>query len=407
MPLELKRILSAPGLLVLALAVLAPAPRAGADSFLGTGHLGIPVQPADARSRALGGASVAIPGEDFSFTNPARTVNFRRSGFNGVLAQDYRTVKGPHSTDKLRSTEFLAFRGVFPAYKNFVVSWGIFQSRDLEWVLDDRVGLPYLNGELQRNYSSDGGLYVSRIGIARTVAPHLALGLGIDWLLGRVRQRRDLDFGTDNFLNSSELFSYRFSSIRPTLGLLAGYRRFSLGLALTVPNSCSIDKRSAFSSGYTDKQTIKVDFPLLLRFGGAVNITPRSLIAADLEYEGWSSKTPDLDPSLSPADQWRFCLGYELLPALGEQRRFYRRIPLRVGYSRTSYPFRIAGEPVGEQFFSFGTGFYFGKGSGLLDIACEIGKRKAAAGGLPEESLFRIIVSLSAFEKWIPRPRRR
>ena len=154
MQTKVRKILFALIFIVPVCAIFIPARKAGADSVLGSGHFGIPVLPADARSRAIGGASVALPGEVFSFTNPARTINFRRSGFNGVIAQDYRTVKGPYSTDKLRSTEFLAFRAVFPTAKRFIVSWGIFQSRDLEWVADDRIDLPFSTGELQRYYSS-------------------------------------------------------------------------------------------------------------------------------------------------------------------------------------------------------------------------------------------------------------
>ena len=407
MQTKVRKILFALIFIVPLCAIFIPARKAGADSVLGSGHFGIPVLPADARSRAIGGASVALPGEVFSFTNPARTINFRRSGFNGVIAQDYRTVKGPYSTDKLRSTEFLAFRAVFPTAKRFVVSWGIFQSRDLEWVADDRIDLPFSTGELQRYYSSDGGIYVSRIGVARTLSPHLAVGLGLDWTLGKTRQRRNLNFGAAEYLNSTELFSYEYSCFRPTFGVLTGYRRFSLGFALTIPKTCTIDKQSTFSSGYTAKEIIGVDFPVALRIGTALNVSPRGLIAADLEFEEWSNLKGTLDPRLSPANQWRFCLGYELLPASGDQRAFYRKVPLRVGYSRSAYPFKIDGEPVGEQLFSFGTGLYFGQGGGLMDLAFEIGKRKAIAPGLPDESLFRVIVSLSAFERWVSKPRRK
>jgi hypothetical protein len=395
-------------LTLVSLAVLiTPARKAVADSVLGIGHFGIPIMPADARSRALGGASVALPGEDFSFTNPARTVNFRRSGVNCVVAQDYRTLEGPSSSDKLRSTEFLAFRGVFPAIKRFVVSWGVYQTRDLEWQVEDRVSLPFLNGELQRNFSSSGGLYVSRIGIARAIIPHLAVGLGFDWILGKINQRRDQDFGTDGYITGSELFSYKYSCFRPTFSLLAGYKRFSLGLAVTVPKTSKVTERSAFSNGYIAQELIDMDFPLLWRAGTAFSVTKRSLIAADIEYEEWSNQTFTSDPSITNTDQWRFCLGYEILPSTGEERPFYRKIPLRMGYSRTTYPFKIDGEPVNEQFFSFGTGIYFGKGNGALDIACEVGKRRAVATGIPEESVVRLVFSLSAFDLWVPRPRRK
>ena len=150
-----------------------------------------------------------------------------------------------------------------------------------------------------------------------------------------------------------------------------------------------------------------MDFPFVLRAGTAFSLTARSLIAADIEYEGWSNQNVTSDPSITNTDQWRFCLGYEILPATGDERPFYRRVPLRLGYSRATYPFKIDGEPVNEQFFSFGSGIYYGKGNGALDITCEVGKRQAVATGLPEESIVRLVFSLSAFELWVPRPRRR
>ncbi|MEA2064158.1 MAG: hypothetical protein U9P14_10700, partial [Gemmatimonadota bacterium] len=373
-----------------------------ADSVLGAGHFGIPVQPADARSRALGGASAALPGEDFSFTNTARTVNFRRSGFNGLISQNYRTLKGASSTDRLRSTEFQSFRAVFPSIKRFVFSWGIFQCRDLDWKMGDRIVVPVLNDELERSYSSDGGMFVSRIGIARTVAPHLALGLGLDWMLGRTRQWRKLDFSNDDLLDSAEQYKYSYSCFRPSFSVLTGYSKFSVGFSLTVPGTSNIDKTSIYTSGFNEKETMQLDLPFSWRLGTAVSITRRSLLAVDLECEGWGSRDFRLDPLYEHTDQWRFCLGYEILPATGEQRPFYRRVPLRMGYSRTTYPFKIAGQRVGEQFITFGTGMYFGGGNGLVDIAVEIGRRKAYAEGLPEESLVRFTVSMSAFEKWLP-----
>ena len=78
--------------------------------------------PGDARSRAMGGVSVAIQGESFVYGNPARLVNFTRAGLSGAVGQDYRSLKYEGQSQNLRSTEFFSFRGVFPSYKKFVVS---------------------------------------------------------------------------------------------------------------------------------------------------------------------------------------------------------------------------------------------------------------------------------------------
>jgi len=37
----------------------------------------------------------------------------------------------------------------------------------------------------------------------------------------------------------------------------------------------------------------------------------------------------------------------------------------------------------------------------------EIGGRKTKAPGYPEERVIRVVASLSEFEKWIPRPKRK
>ncbi|HUU27193.1 MAG TPA: hypothetical protein VM123_05230, partial [archaeon] len=361
----------------------------------------------DARSRGMGGVSAAVTGEDFSFTNPARTVNFWRSGFNGVVSQDYTTLKTPGGESSIRSTDFIAFRGVFPTYKGFVVSWGIYQWRDLSWEYSDRVRVDILQNELARSFTSSGGLYVTRLGIARTVNKHLALGIGLDWLIGRVNRNRSLDFEDTSYLNSKEQFNSRYAFFRPTFGLLAAYKKVQLGISATLPRTASVDYYNAYISGYTDKQTQALKYPFCWRMGISYRLTRRAVIGADMEFENWKDAEYFSDPLIEITTQKRFCLGFELMPSAEENPSFYRKIPFRVGYSFARYPFKIDGYDYSERLFSVGTGRYFGRNNGLVDLALEFCRRKTDAPGYPEEGIFRVIVSLSAFERWIGRPQRK
>ncbi|RLB13581.1 MAG: hypothetical protein DRG82_15430 [Deltaproteobacteria bacterium] len=387
-----------------------------ADSMFAGHYLGIPVSATDARSRAMGGVSVAISGEDFSFSNPARTATFWRSGFNATVAQDYRSLKDSNGKIGLRSTEFLAFRGIFPTYKNFIVSWGIHQWRDLTWNYSDKVRLAQLPNDLLRSFSSEGGLYVSRLAVARALSSHLALGLGMDWMIGRTDRKRILGFSNASYYNSIEVINTKYSFLRPTFGLMASYKHLNLGVSVSLSRTADVDQSSAFGTldqnnnsvvHYTDKQTYRLKYPFCWRIGGTWKITRRSAIGLEYQVERWSQSTLSAVPPTAPADLRRYSFGLELLPSASENPLFFRKFPLRFGFSHTCYPFKIGGFKVTERVFSFGGGKYFGGNVGLADIAVEFVNRKTGVAGYPEESVLRVVFSLSAFEKWVPRPRRR
>ena len=378
-----------------------------ADSMFAAPHLGIPVAAGDARSRAMGGISAAIPGENFTISNPARTVNFWRAGLNGVVGQDYRSLKDPAGNLNLRSTEFLLFRGIFPSYKKFVLSWGICQWRDLTWEYSDSLDLDFSPGEISRSLSSDGGLFVNRFTVARTLGANLAFGLGIDWMFGRAKRERLLDFSTENIVNNRENFENRYSFIRPTFGMLASVKGLNVGFSISMPKTADVEARSDFLSGYLSEQTYTLKYPVSWRLGFTKLITQKMLIGADIEHEGWEDSDLDLEQPATAADQWRYCIGFELLPATVENIPLYRQFPLRLGFSQVSYPYQISGSTVSERSFSFGTGRYFGNRNGKVDIAFEYLNRKTDLQNYPEERVFRVVFSIAAFERWVAPPRRR
>ncbi|OGF98371.1 MAG: hypothetical protein A3F83_04530 [Candidatus Glassbacteria bacterium RIFCSPLOWO2_12_FULL_58_11] len=372
----------------------------------GAAHLGVPVSSADTRSRGMGGVSMAISGEDFSFGNPARTVNFWRAGFNAAISQDYRNVKDANGSSSLRATNFLSFRGIFPTYKGYVVSFGVYQWRDLDWDFSDQVSVDILPNDIKRTLSSNGGIYVSRLAVAKAVNAHLAFGLGLDWSFGRAKQLRTLDFQNTDYHSNQESYDFRYSFFRPTLGVLTSYKGTNLGFSVTTSKSAQIRERINFYNGYQDRRKAALKYPASWRLGIARRLSQRSVLAADVEYEGWQSGDLILDSPFTAANQLRYGIGFELLPSAAENPPGYRKFPLRAGFSHATYPFRIAGASVVENTFSLGTGKYYGRGNGMADIAFEYLKRSTAAAGYPEESVFRIVFSLSAFEKWTARPRR-
>ena len=381
-----------------------------ADSHMGVGHVGIPVVPGDARSRALGGVSVAVQGESFVYGNPARLVNFTRSGLSGAVGQDYRSLKWNGQNQNFRSTEFFSFRGIFPSYKKFVVSAGFYQDRDMDW--ESMQTIPYVdandNTEVTRRYVSDGGIYYTHIGIARPVYKHLALGLGLEWMMGRTKQTRTMTFDSGELLSTGELYRHEYSMFKPVLGALVGFPRIQIGASMSFPGKWNIDKTSTYTSGYQVTDSWELDYPTNFKFGMSARITRLQILCFDYSYENWEDVNLDLEPQYTQNTQSRFAIGYEILPLPGGSSvPFYRKIPLRFGFNKTTYAFEYDGNKVGEYFVTFGTGNYFSLGRGTIDLAFEYGKRSSDSNLMPEENVFRVIVSLAAFETWTNRPRRK
>ena len=382
-----------------------------ADSHMGVGHVGIPVVAGDARSIALGGVSVAVQGESFVYGNPARLVNFTRAGLSGAVGQDYRSLKHDGQSQSLKSTEFFSFRGVFPSYKKFVVSAGFYQDRDMDWESMEKV--PYVdendNTEVTRRYVSDGGIYFTHLGIARPVYKNLALGLGLEWMLGRTKQTRTMSFDSDELLPTGELYRHEYSLFKPVFGFLFGFPRIQAGASVSFPQKWKIDKTSTYTSGFQETESRELDYPTNFKIGLSARVTNLQIVCFDYSFENWEDVALNLEPQYTQNTQSRFAIGYEILPLprSGGSVPFYRKIPLRFGFNKTTYAFEYNGEKVGEYFFTFGTGNYFSLGRGSLDMAIEYGKRSSDSNLMPEENVFRVVMSLAAFETWTNRPRRK
>lgn len=390
------------------LILLLPEQSLRADSMIGALHLGIPVSSDDARGRALGGASSAIGGEDFSFNNPARLVNFWRAGINGTFSQDYITLKTPEGSSNLRATEYLSLNAVFPAYKKFVLSWGLHQDRDMTWTVSDRKTYDFMDsGEASRLFSSTGSFYVSRLSLARTVSSHLALGMSADWLIGKSDREREIDFGSDDLVKTIDRFNYRYSCVRPTFGVLGAYKGFNAALSYTLSKTAKVKKTVLTNGGVSLKESLEQDLASAWRLGASYRFASRFTVSTDYEVQNWDGIAVLPDSRVRSVDQWRWGIGLEVHPSTSDSPSLYRKIPWRFGYSRAAYPFEISGNPVRESIFAIGSGLYVSKNAGLVDVTLEMGKRSIDAPGYPEESVTRLVISVSAFERWVSRPKRK
>ena len=92
--------------LMILVAMLVVAAPARAQSLFSARGLGLPVQPVDARSRALGGVGVGLFGLNMSMVNPAEIAGFSRRGVTAALQPTMTDITIGDASDNVNGTRF-------------------------------------------------------------------------------------------------------------------------------------------------------------------------------------------------------------------------------------------------------------------------------------------------------------
>jgi hypothetical protein len=161
------------------------------------------------------------------------------------------------------------------------------------------------------------------------------------------------------------------------------------------------------NTGILLERYVAARMPYSWGLGFSVGVTKRLVVAFDYDRANWSTFSFSREGNQGFRDETTVALGMEL--NLSDKRRdsWLKKSSVRTGYRFRALPMMAGGVGVGERIFTAGWGFPIGKGIGRLDIGAEIGSRGDIDENGMRERLFRLGVSLSAFEKWLPLDRRR
>ena len=360
-----------------ALALPAAAP---AQSFLSARGLGYPLEPTDARARALGGITTGLPESRFSLVNPAELAGLPAAGLSVTMHGD-RTEASGVDADGFETTRFPAIQLALPFGERLVASLGYASALDQNWTATrfDSVTVAGSRRLVTDRFSSQGGVGRLRAGAAYRVHPRVDVGAALDLYTGALRDStiRSVEGLTGTSLGTR--YEWRGTGF-------SGGARWR-GEALTL--SAAVAGGGALRVAPQDSGAIegRYSMPLRVDAGATARIAQRALLAVSGRWTGWSAAEADLDGTAA-RDVVQATAGVELegLQLVG------RPLPLRFGARMTQLPFAWAGsEYPDERALTAGAGVRFAGGAALLDLGAERGTR---GGGL-DESFWRVSLSLS------------
>jgi len=376
-----------------------------ADTIFGSRSFGCPVVQVDGRSWGMGGAAVAVTGENFSTLNPAVVAKFYRSGLTGMMIPEYRRPRDAANSVNLRSFTVPIARAVFPLRNRFVASGGIKQDYDLDWRFD---GEKIFDGETLNEYiSSEGSLFSLYGCLGRSFGRHFSAGIQVDFHKGRQERiwyLQSSQSDEEDNLISRDIVRNRFSGQSFTAGVLyQPFKWLGVGFSYKPGYDLSIDETLLAGTGYEEKRTGSMEVPGTLAFGLSVQPIDKLTVGFDVESSSWSSVDRSRELPFAMNDYRRLSLGLEFVPSRDPLAVYWKKWPLRTGIMYRTLPSRVDGRSVDELSLVFGVGIGLREGRGRFDFFTQYTRRGSLDEIGLEERVIAFGISLSGFEKWVPR----
>lgn len=370
---------------LLALVAAAVALPAGAQSVLARRGLGYPIEPLDARSRGMGGVSLA-PGVVFSLINPTASAGVPAPAASATLQSDWFDAAGEGVEVDGGTARFPQIAMAFPLSSRWSASLGYGAFLDQNWgaVATDSMDLVTGRVAVVDRFLSVGGIARLRAGTAYRVLPRLVLGVAGEVYTGVVRDTLVRNVGnlTPVFFHSS----YRYSGTTGSVGVRwTPLDALSLNGAATMGGT--LKGTAEDSAGISREYSL----PLTLDGGAAARITRLAQVAASVHWAGWSDASDALAARGGARDALTVAAGleYEGVSLLNTG------LPLRVGARLNQLPFRWDnGEFIDERALTAGLGMRMARGTAQLDFAAERGWRGGADAGI-EEPYWRASATVS------------
>jgi hypothetical protein len=381
------RILGASFALALAAAALLPESAAG-QSALASRGLGYPLDPIDARARALGGATTGFADPRLSMVNPAALAGMPATAVGFTYLGDRFDAAEP-GAEGGGTARFPLIQAAFPFRERAVFSVGYGSFLDQNWRVERSDSL-MIGGEMREvtdRFSSSGGPARLRLGAAYQVNPRLGLGAGVDVFAGALRDSVSRSISGGVYFPSEDVTEYRYQA----LGFSAG-ARWTPSQALTVSGAVAAGGEMRAIPRAEDAAEATFSLPVRVDAGASGRVGQNTALVLAGRWTGWSAL--EGAGGGAPRDVAGASLGMEY----DGLRMAGRRFPLRVGGRYDQLPFAWE-PPTGEAGFASeravtaGFGAFLAGGAAQLDVAGERGLR--GGGAAFDEAYWRISLSVT------------
>lgn len=362
---------------------LAPAGGLAGQSLLGTQGLGVPLEPMDARARAMGSVGVGLFGGGLSPLDPSSAVGLLIPTLNLTFQPYWGSGSWDGQSADGRGTRFPVLGVAYPVGRlQGMVTLTFGGYMDQYWQVEAK-GTQELDGEptpVTNSYRSDGGISSLTLGWAQRIGPRLAVAVGAGYHTGSVtrtflRGFDSLGVGTGSVSVYRDGGKWQYGG--PTGNL--GFTWDPLDV-LRVSGSITWNgDLEAEPSEDTKGGPATFSLPLEYRLGASGVLTPDLTLSVGFSMADWEPSEQGLPAEALAGSAWSFGGGLEW----DAFRLGARSVPIRLGMRRSALPFRFEGEDPTESLLSAGLGVNLTQAEDFvlagLDFALERGTREAGS----------------------------
>ena len=358
--------------LVALLLAAGPAPAWG-QSLFNAGGIGVPTDPLDGRTRALGGVGIGLRGAALLASDPAAAVGYLLPTIV-LTAQPTWVEFSRERTDEegtFRGTRFPSLGIAYPTIASLVATLTLEsfldQRYEASWTATEPLGSG--EAEVRDAFVSQGGVSQVRLGVARRLGPTWAVGISAGRYTGSSTRRLTRGFGPG--VDSLAVEPFQAGGFWGYSGTsLSGGASMNLGTVARVAASLTWSGAlNATASDDTDGDSRSYDVPIQFRVGGSALLAPGLAVSASLSSADWSAVDGDLRGSSSTGRVNSYGAGLELTRA----RLLGRTAPLRLGYRRAELPFALGTGTPTESVWAGGMGLHLSEVGELVRAAVDLG----------------------------------
>jgi len=368
------------GMVLMGAALLGSGPVA-AQSLIGSRGLGLPIEAANARARALGGEGLGLLGGNLNPADLASSTGLLIPTMNFTLQPYWGTgvVEGESLT--AQGTRFPLLGLAYPIIDlNGMVTLTFSSFMDQRWQAEED-GTVILSGvptPVTNTFKSEGGIAALRLGWAQRLGRSLSLAVSAGVHTGSTtrtytRTFDSLEVSTGEIIPFKDGGKWQYQG--PTASLGASWDPVDvLRLAGSVTWSGKLDAKP---TSLTKGQGATYEIPTVFRVGATGVLTPKLFLNLGMSYENWTASEGGLEPETVAGGIWSFGGGLELeASGLGG-----RTLPIRLGIRHSDLPFLFKAEKPTERVFSGGLGLNLTQADQFVlagvDLAVERGSREA------------------------------
>jgi hypothetical protein len=344
----------------------------------------------------MGGLGIAVADRrSFGLVNPATSAFVEQPTIHLSISPETRRSEDAGRRVWANSSDVPLLRGLI-----LLPRGGRFSAALRQWnraafeVADEGAGDTLLPET--RRIEGRGGFTALSLSLAARPLPWAGVGVMADLPFGSIRETWTRDFDDPLIDSRDELKTT--AGPRPvwTIGGVASVRAATLGAFFRPAQKVDLDDEHTTAAGFVTKGTRSLRLPAETGVGATVSLRPGLLLGAEIAYAAWGSAEVDGVRPAGFMDVTRIGAGLEWVRDKSPRGRYFRRIPLRLGYYRQPWHFRDSdGNRIAEEFVSAGSGLPFIRDNGMIDAAIELGRRGDLGTNGLEEKIVRFTISVT------------